>query len=35
LRAGVTDGIIGRDTELAAVDEFLAGVRTGPGVLVF
>jgi predicted ATPase len=30
----VTDGIIGRDTELAAVDEFLAGVPTGPGVLL-
>ena len=34
LRAGVTDGMIGRDAELAAVDEFLAGVSTGPGVLL-
>jgi DNA-binding CsgD family transcriptional regulator len=34
LRAGGTDGIIGRDTELVAVDEFLAGVRVGPGVLL-
>ena len=31
---GWTDGIIGRDTELAAVDEFLAGVSTAPGVLL-
>ena len=34
LRAGVTDGMIGRDAELAAVDEFLAGVSTGLGVLL-
>ena len=34
LRAGVTDGMIGRDAELAAADEFLAGLSTGPGVLL-
>ena len=28
------DGIIGRDAELTAVDEFLAGVPTAPGVLL-
>ena len=30
----MTDGIVGRDTELGAIEEFLAEVQMGPGVLL-